>query len=267
MRRNRNSLIALCVVMMILSFICFSGSMALSAQQQQKNEELQKIQAETTQQVDIKEQIKSYKIKNVPVIAQVDLKAGCEVYAGTMLMQYLGFDIDEVTFADNYLICEDVSYDNEGNRYGPDLYSAFAGNVHNGWGWGIYCTAMAKSMNNYFKSENSKLVAKPLEGVPLEELCYTYVIHDIPVMIWGTTNMDEAYETDQWIIDYTDENAKYKKGDTFTWLQNEHCLVLIGFDEKNYYFCDSCAGDVSVFDRKTSEERYKQISMQAIVVE
>lgn len=269
MKHKKKKLINLCVVMMCCAFILYAISFILAgAENQGKNQNAEDNSQPVTEETEnIREKIPSYKIEGVPVIPQIELKSGCETYAATMLMQYLGFDIDEVTFADNYLISRDVSYGKDGNRYGPDPNSAFSGDVHSSYGWCIYCPAMAKSMNNYFKSENSKLVATPIEGVTLDDLCYKYVINDKPVMIWGTTNMEEAYEDDSWIVDYTDENAKYEIGDTYTWLRNEHCLVLFGFDKENYYFCDSCAGDVSVFDKATSEQRYKQLSMQAIVVE
>ncbi len=203
-------------------------------------------------------------IEGVPVIAQQTLSSGCETYACTMLLQYLGFKIDEVGFADNYLICSDIYYDDAGNRYGPDMYSAFAGTPYEGYG--IYAPAMAKSMNSYLNSQKSSLTAYPLDGQSLESLCKEYIDHDIPVMVWGTVDMAEPYEKASWTVVYTDENAKSQKGDTVWWLQNEHCLVLIGYDEEYYYFADSCAGDVSQFERALTEERYERLGTQAIVV-
>ena len=204
-------------------------------------------------------------IENVNVLPQQDLKAGCETYACTMLLQTLGFDIDEFRFAEDYLDVHWVYYGDDGLRYGPDMYSAQAGDVYTGWG--IYAPAMAKCMNRYLKDTGSSMTATAYEGVPLTTLCDKYINNDIPVMVWATTWMMEPYEKDSWIVNYVDENAKYEIGDTFTWLQNEHCLVLIGYDEENYYFADSCAGEVSVFERGLVEERYEQLYSQCIVVE
>lgn len=78
--------------------------------------------------------------------------------------------------------------------------------------------------------------------------------------------MDEPYVKATWIVDYVDENARYKKGDTESWMQNEHCMVLVGFDEENYYFCDSVSGKLTAYEKEVSEERYSQVGMQAIVV-
>lgn len=206
----------------------------------------------------------SYKISGVPVISQDTLKSGCEIYACTMLLQYWDFDIDEMTFADNFLITSPVFYGYGGELYGPDMNSAYAGDVYTGYG--INAPAMAKCMNNYIKTTDSKLQAYPLSGVPLEELCEKYILDDKPVMCWETTYMDEPYVKTTWIVDYVDENARYKKGDTESWMQNEHCMVLVDFDEENYYFCDSVSGKLTAYEKEVSEERYSQIGMQAIVV-
>ena len=203
-------------------------------------------------------------IKDFNVIPQDVLLAGCETYACTMLLQHMGFDMDEYMFAEQYLITQYMYYDEYGTRYGPDMNSAQAGDVYTGYG--IYAPAMAKSMNNYLTDVGSDKRAYPLEGVSLAELCTEYIDKDIPVMVWATTWMMEPYDKDSWIVDYVDENAKYAIGDTFTWQQNEHCLVLIGYDDKEFFFGDSCERDVSHFDKALCQERYEQIGTMAIVV-
>ena len=210
------------------------------------------------------EEQKPYMIQNVKVIPQEDLKAGCETYACTMLLNILGFDVDEYTIADNYLNCKYVITGDEGEKYGPDMYSAFAGSAYAGWG--VYAPSMAKSMNNYLKDQKSDLKAYPMENVSLEEICKEYTSKKIPVMVWATTDMDEPYVYDTWIVNYVDENAKTKIGDTFSWYMHEHCLTLIGYDKDNYYFADSAAGDISVFKKDLVAKRYEQMGKQAIVV-
>ena len=210
-------------------------------------------------------QTTSYQISGVPVIVQGGgLTAACETYACTMLLQYYDFDIDEYEFVDNYLITKPVYFGTDGTRYGPDMNSAYAGDVYTGYG--INAPGMAKCMNNYLKEEKSNLSAQPLSGVSLEELCEEYILNDIPVMVWATTYMDEPYVMTTWIVDYADEDSEVKVGDTVSWQMHEHCMVLIGFDDENYYFCDSVSGKVSAYDKATSEERYSQIGMQAIIL-
>ena len=243
--------LALIIIAVIISAV--SGS--------KKEEEIQPTTVSTAASTALHT---SYKISDVPVISQDVLKAGCEIYACTMLLQYWNFDIDEIEFADNYLITKPVYYGYGGELYGPDMNCAYAGDVYTGYG--INAPAMAKCMNNFIKTTKSELKAYPLSNISLEDLCEEYILNDIPVMVWETTYMDEPYVKASWIVDYVDKNAKYEIGDTVSWMQNEHCMVLVGFDEKNYYFCDSVAGKLTSYERSVSEERYSQIGMQAIVI-
>lgn len=207
----------------------------------------------------------SYMINSVKAIAMDDLKAGCETYACTMLLNSLGFDLDEHTIADSYLNCQYVYLTEDGlDGEGPDMYSAFAGTAYAGWG--VYAPSMAKSMNEYLKDQKSNLKAYALENVELDDLVEQYVSKGVPVMIWATTYMQEPYVYHTWTVNYVDENAKTKIGDKFSWYMHEHCLVLAGYDKENYYFGDSTAGTISCFKKDLVKKRYEQMFKQAIVV-
>lgn len=206
----------------------------------------------------------SYMIENISALEQVELSAGCEVYACTVLLQYLGFDIDEHEFSENYLITSPISYDENIQRYGPDMNSAYAGDVYEGYG--IYAPAMAKSMNKYLHTTNTDKQAIIAQEVSLEKLCHKYVTKDIPVMVWATTYMHEPYVKAEWIIDYVDENSDKCIGDIEQWMQNEHCLVLMGYDSEHYYFCDSVSGEISAYEKEVSQKRFSELGSQAIVV-
>lgn len=210
------------------------------------------------------EPVREHKINGIPVVVQDYFKAGCETYACTMLLQGLGFDIDEYRFVDNYLIMHDFSFDEAGNMYGPDMNSAFAGDIFTGAG--IFCPAMAKSMNKFLETQKTEKRAYPIKGKTLAQLCEEYIDNDIPVMTWVTTYMDESYERFTWTVDYVDENAECKMGESQTWRQNEHCMVLIGYTEKEYIFCDSVAGKQVSHDKALAETRFTEIGNQAVVV-
>lgn len=208
----------------------------------------------------------SHHIENiVPALLQGEMKAGCETHAVCSLLKTLGYDINDFDFADAYIEEHYVYTDDEtGIMYGPDMNSGFAGSPYAGWG--IYAPAMAKIMNNYLKDVKSNQKAYALEGESLVDLCKEYIDNDIPVAVWATTNMDEPYPHDTWIVNYVDENAKTQEGDSFTWLMHEHCLTLCGYDDQYYYFSDSVVGGISQFERALAEERYEQLGKQAIVV-
>lgn len=210
----------------------------------------------------------SYVIDGVPVLVQAGgLSAGCEIYACTVTLQYLGYDVDEYEFLENYLIAKPIVYDENFQRYGPDMDSAYAGDAATIYGYGINSPAMAKSMNRYLDTTGTNQKAKALQGVSLDELCKKYVVNNIPVMVWATTNMSEPYDKAFWIVNYVDENADTQIGDVETWMQNEHCLALVGYDEAYYYFCDSVSGSMTTYERGVSQQRYEQLGSQAIVVE
>ena len=205
-----------------------------------------------------------YQIQGVEASRQDTLKAGCETHACTSLLRSLGYDIDEITFANVYLDCHYVYEDEDGQKFGPDMNSAFAGTAYAGWG--IYAPAMARCMNDYLRDAKSGQKAYVIEAHSLKELCEEYVVNDIPVMVWATTDMQEPEPMELWKVNYVDENAKYKEGEIFTWMFHEHCLVLCGYDAKDYYFSDSVVGGISHFEKSVSEKRFEQLGYQAIVV-
>ncbi len=260
-KTKRNTVVVcsvLIVVGIIISAVCAPG-VSVSSASDEKNTQ------DATQPTTVKPVVeKKHQIKGIPIVVQDYYKAGCETYACTMLLQGLGYDIDEHEFVDNYLIRRDMSYDENGTMYGPDMNSAFAGDIFTGHG--INSPAMAKSMNQYLKTQKTDNRAYSVKGKTLAELCDIYISHDIPVMTWVTTYMEESYERFSWVVDYVDENAEYKIGDEVAWRQNEHCMVLIGYNEKEYIFCDSVAGKVVSHDKALAETRFKEIGNQAVVV-
>ncbi len=258
--KNRNKLLITGVCGVLLAVL-----IAISLAVLPKSAEQLQTQTEATVMDTTVEEPKSYMIQNVKVIAQEELKAGCETYACTMLLNILGFDVNEFTIADNYLDCHFVLDGGDGVKYGPDMHSGFAGTAYGGWG--VYAPSMAKSMNRYLQDQHSKLKATAYKSISLDSLCDEYVSKGVPVMVWATTDMQEPYVFDTWVVNYVDENAEAQLGDTVSWYMHEHCLVLIGFDQNEYYFADSTAGTVSHFDKALVKKRYEQMGSQCIIVQ
>lgn len=252
----KTAIAALLILVVIITIAAVSCSISGG-----KSEEVATTSPETTVPTTVSN---SYQIPNVNVISQDALLAGCETYACTMLLQYLNYDIDEFQFADNYLITAPMSWDENGTRYGPDMDSAFAGDIYTGFG--INAPAMAKSMNKYLETTDKNQKAYNITGTSLEDMCEEYIKNNIPVMVWATARMDEPYIDRTWVVNYVDENAKTEIGDTVGWYEHEHCLLLVGYDETNYYFCDSLEGQIMGYERKITETRYSQLGSQSIVV-
>ena len=181
------------------------------------------------------------------------------------MLKFYGYSISETKFADNYLVQKNLTASN-GILYGPDPNSAFIGSPYYSSGFGVYASAMAKFMNNYFADNGSKHKAKLLEGKSLDMLCAQYVSNGQPVMVWATINMLGSYKTSSWVVNYADENAKYPKGSTYTWIANEHCLVLTGYDSDYYYFNDPWTNSKTKYSRSLVNTRYAELGKQAIAV-
>ena len=68
---------------------------------------------------------------------------------------------------------------------------------------------------------------------------------------------------------HTEDNNKWiitDTGEEFSWISNEHCLVLVGYDNENYCFHDPQTGANVLYPKAVSEQRYRELGRQAITV-
>ena len=63
-----------------------------------------------------------------------------------------------------------------------------------------------------------------------------------------------------------DSGAAPEGGGTYTWLANEHCLVLMGYDNENYYFSDPYKGAVVKYKKALCQSRYQAFGQQALAI-
>ena len=88
-------------------------------------------------------------------------------------------------------------------------------------------------------------------GRPLKELIAEYTDNDMPVIFWACINMREPVIGPEWLLtDYAgdggSDNGSVNKKFTdkkFTWVSNEHCMLLVGYDEKGCWFNDPYDGN------------------------
>ena len=205
----------------------------------------------------------SKRIANVPLIGQQKLPTGCETCSAVMLLNYYGYNISETSFADKYLIKRPLGYGKYGLE-GPDPNCAFIGSPYTTNSFGAYAPVMAKSMNSYLAKKSYKAVS--VNGKSLEYLAGKYIAQGQPVMVWATIYMTASYKTTTWRVNYTDENARYKKGSSYTWLANEHCLLLTGYDSSYYYFNDPWTNSRIAYSKSIVNTRYNELGKQAVVM-
>lgn len=66
-------------------------------------------------------------------------------------------------------------------------------------------------------------------GKTAAELC-RYIDEGMPVVFWATLDFQPVPEQrDHWLL---------ADGTDFAWKCNEHCLLLVGYDEDHYWFND-----------------------------
>lgn len=209
------------------------------------------------------------KIIDVPYINQNEIVSGCETVSATMLLRYYNYNISEKDFADNYLIQKDWYQNSDGKIYGPDPNAAYPGNPYiksgKNCGFGSYACSTAKSIEKIL--DLSKHEVKVTAGMNLDDLVVNYIDKDIPVLIWATMDMKPSSFGLSWIVNYTDESSPYKIGDVFTWTSGEHCLVLVGYDDNNYYFNDPYKNHGLIsYEKSLVKQRFLELGKQSIVI-
>lgn len=195
-----------------------------------------------------------------------DYYYACESVSAVMLLQGMGYDIDPRTFIDTYLTIKYMTFTDEGIM-AADMNSAFINNPYDTSGYGCFSPVIAKSINKYFDDIGETQYKAIFEkDVELSYVIQKYVAKEQPVLLWATTYMVESYPTDSWIIDYVDEYAEYEIGDVFTFPYNEHCLLLVGYDDYYYYFNDPLYGSLVKYEKSLVESRYEQMGKQIVAV-
>lgn len=203
---------------------------------------------------------KEFFLSSVPFQSQIGLApTGCEMVCAMMALHYRGVDISFNEIAEN----ANCVYPRQigGRCYAPHPKDAFIGSPFDMTSFGCYAPPIVSVLNSFLPDGIS---AYDTTGTALAELAETELPAGNPVLVWATMNMAESYEEIGWYL--LDENGN--PTDTwFFWKANEHCLVLIGYDEENYYFHDPlCSQGNVAYPKDLVERRYEEIGKYSIVV-
>lgn len=194
-------------------------------------------------------------IENVPVIAQFpDFPTGCESVSAVTVLKFYGERVTASQFIDNCLPKNADFYYDGVKRCGPSPYEYFIGNPRTAASFGCMAPVIQKALCDYFGSNER---VKNTTGTELDALCVDYIDKGVPVIMWATINMLETDPKNTWYL---------SDGTRFTWPGNEHCLVLIGYDENSYFFNDPYAGKTVKYEKNTVKDRYAELGRQSIVV-
>lgn len=187
----------------------------------------------------------------VPRIFQnPELPTGCEVTSLAMVLQHLGYNVYNTELAYMWL--------DKGEYRASDFRKVFVGEPTSVFAYGCFAGVIERCANKYLSSKKSSLKAENITGCE-PDLLYRYVANGTPVIVWATGNMEECYYDKQWIDKET--------GNVITWVRNEHCLVLTGFDfEQNLVYVNDPIKGRTAYPMDLFEYRFKQMESQAIVI-
>lgn len=205
-------------------------------------------------------------IVDVPYYSQKDYPTGCELVSTSMVLAFHGFDITAGDIIKKgYLDAVEIhTKDKKKTLYGGDPNLVFIGNPNKNSGYGCMSGAIILALQRYFDSQeklDKKYEITDLRGMELHEICTEYIDNGIPVIVWCSINMKPTFQKfrNSWIIEDTDKR--------YIWRSNEHCLVLVGYDDENYYFNDPLVSKNTKYMKRLAERRYGEMGMQAVVVE
>lgn len=204
---------------------------------------------------------------NVPYIDQSRrYPTGCESVSATMLLRFLGVELTVDEFIQDYLPCRAFETVN-GEIYGPSPYEYFCGSPYDEDAFGCYAPVIRSALEKVLgepriKAQLGERAFKVLDetGQTIEYLTKTYIDKGMPVILWACINMRAPVIGPQWMLLDTKE--------TFTWISNEHCMVMTGYNANGYYFNDPYENKGSVYyEKNLTKDRFAAQHMQAIGVQ
>ena len=192
------------------------------------------------------------------ILQEPELPTGCEITSLTMALNYYGYDVDKITMAYDYLpiLYDGVYTDNYGITFGPEIGNYFLGDPGSAWGYFCYPEAIVTAANEYLSDEKSMIKAVDISGTNADSL-YELVAKDTPVIVWITVYMTERWDMLSW---YTES------GEEVEWSQDDHCGVLIGYDDDSVTIADPISGEWE-YDRDDFEEVYLSRGQLAVILE
>ena len=183
-------------------------------------------------------------VENIP--QNPELPNGCEITSAAIVLNYLGYNADKVTLAEEYLPTH-VPY------WEADPEMEFMGSPFDELAFYCLPGAITTAVNAYLANQNSVYSALDITGASTSEL-EMYLAQGTPVLVWTTRAFTDP------LYNYT-----FTLADGSWPYSNSHCLVLTGCDADNYYFADPML-EITSIDRDTFSKRYAEMGSHAVVI-
>lgn len=174
------------------------------------------------------------------------LPNGCEVVSLSIVLNHLGYSIEPIDLYYEFMPRSDI-YD------GNPMYTYLGDATDDGLG--CYAPCVVETGNNFLKEKKGSHRVYDVSGKDLSE--YKKYINDgIPVIMWGLINMNG---NDSLVLN------SYYMGEKVVWHSHSHCLVLIGYTEHGYVFCDPIEGVIE-YPNEAVEKSFEINFRQACIV-
>ncbi len=187
-------------------------------------------------------------LKNI--LQKPDLINGPEITCLAMVLQYLGYsNVTNTDLNEKYLVKAEPGTASPFNAYigDPTTYDN---------SYGCYAPVIVNAAEAYFKDKRLDKKAVDISGLELTDLL-TYVNSGIPVITWCTTNLLATTNGTKWEID----------GETITWKNYEHAVVLIGYNKtKGTVICADPLKGIVEYDMALFARRYNEQYKSACII-
>lgn len=192
---------------------------------------------------------------NVPVKLQTKMPSGCELISAEMLLKYLRYDITADDIAKKYLTISEVTLE-DNMLTGPNPNKCFIGDPY-GSGYGCYEDVIVNAIQDYWDTLRDETYDISSTTHSLEYLCSRYIDEGYPALVWVTQDLGDVTKVYSWRDSETDASCR--------WLSNEHCVLLVGYDEINYYVNDPQKGLVA-YNKVSFKEKYILMGSRCVTV-
>lgn len=201
-------------------------------------------------------------ILDVPYYSQRgDMPTGCELISTKMVLAYLGHPVSNQDILNNLTRC-DLKVDSRGRLYGRSPFDAFIGDPQKYTGFGCYPPVIVNMVNSMGFGD---ITIYNTSSQSLSSVAETYLPQGLPVLTWVTMGLVDSYWGDSWYLMDADGNVTDEK---YTWRAQEHCMVLVGYDENYYYFNDPLGtSDIAGYDKSLVEKRYNEMGCYSLVLD
>ena len=115
-------------------------------------------------------------------------------------------------------------WEQDGVLWGPDPHYVYPGDPHDHTGYGCYAPCICQAMRSALDAAGAADAFEVVDetGRTAAELCAAYIDQGLPVVFWATLDFQPVPRCDHWTL---------PNGRPFDWKLNEHCLLLVGYDE------------------------------------